>query len=97
MTKLSQSWTFNGKIKSYKLDKTSNSSDLKINDFSKLVLEDPEGEENPDISLFLKEEIKGTIQVSLGNKKTSAKFIFDNIDDAWRFKMRYGDFLPKAA
>jgi hypothetical protein len=93
MTKLAQSWIFSGKINAYKLVKASKGLELKIGDFSKLVLEDPEGEENPDISTFLKDEITGSLQVSLDKKKTSAKLVFDNIDDAWRFKMRYGDFL----
>ena len=92
MSNLSQSWTFSGKV-NYKLVKPVKGSNLKIDDFSVLILKDPQGEENQDIATFVKEEIAGTYSIVLDSKRNLVKIIFSNIEDAWRFKMRYGDFL----
>jgi hypothetical protein len=93
MSNLSQFWTFNGKVNSYKLVKPVKGSNFKIKDFSSLILKDPMGEENQDLLSFFQEEMVEPASIVIDNKRNTIKIVFSDIDNAWQFKIRFGDFL----
>ena len=66
---------------------------LKIEDFSSLILKDPQGEENQDLLTFFQEEMIKPSDIVIDNKRNTFRIVFSNVEDVWHFKMRFGDFL----
>jgi hypothetical protein len=51
------------------------------------------GEENQDLLSFFQEEMVEPASIVIDNKRNTIKIVFSDIDNAWQFKIRFGDFL----